>query len=67
MRARKALNGRDVLGSDVRAIHIGFARVPIKILWGCAVARRRLLIVVFAFEAFVQSPISQFQIGRAHV
>ena len=28
--ARKALNGCDVLGSDVRAIRIGFARVPIK-------------------------------------
>ena len=30
MRARKALNGRDVLGSDVGAIRIGFARVPVK-------------------------------------
>ena len=30
MRARKALNGCDVLGSDVGAIRIGFARVPIK-------------------------------------
>lgn len=28
MKARKALNGRDVLGSDVGAIRIGFARVP---------------------------------------
>lgn len=30
MRARKALNGRDVLGSDVGAIRIGFAKVPVK-------------------------------------
>ncbi|QRV86681.1 RNA recognition motif protein [Ceratobasidium sp. AG-Ba] len=30
VRARKALNGRDVLGSDVGAIRIGFARVPVK-------------------------------------
>jgi protein JSN1 len=30
VRARKALNGRDVLGSDVGAIRIGFARVPTK-------------------------------------
>ena len=30
MRARKALNGRDVLGSDVGAIRIGFAKVPTK-------------------------------------
>lgn len=30
IRARKALNGRDVLGSDVGAIRIGFARVPVK-------------------------------------
>ncbi|KAI6036631.1 hypothetical protein BKA83DRAFT_4165650 [Pisolithus microcarpus] len=29
-RARKALNGRDVLGSDVGAIRIGFAKVPVK-------------------------------------
>ncbi|KAI0303363.1 hypothetical protein B0F90DRAFT_1809585 [Multifurca ochricompacta] len=28
VRARKALNGRDVLGSDVGAIRIGFAKVP---------------------------------------
>jgi protein JSN1 len=28
VKARKALNGRDVLGSDVGAIRIGFARVP---------------------------------------
>nr|XP_019048935.1 pumilio domain-containing protein c [Kwoniella bestiolae CBS 10118]OCF27865.1 pumilio domain-containing protein c [Kwoniella bestiolae CBS 10118] len=28
--ARNALNGRDILGSDVGAIRIGFARVPIK-------------------------------------
>jgi protein JSN1 len=27
--ARKALNGRDVLGSDIGAIHIGFAKVPL--------------------------------------
>ncbi|KAJ3971976.1 hypothetical protein EV361DRAFT_174788 [Lentinula raphanica] len=30
VRARKALNGRDVLGSDVGAIRIGFAKVPVK-------------------------------------
>lgn len=30
VRARKALNGRDVLGSDVGAIRIGFAKVPTK-------------------------------------
>lgn len=30
IRARKALNGRDVLGSDVGAIRIGYARVPVK-------------------------------------
>ena len=30
VRARKALNGRDVLGSEVGAIRIGFARVPVK-------------------------------------
>ncbi|KIM32361.1 hypothetical protein M408DRAFT_326956 [Serendipita vermifera MAFF 305830] len=30
VRARKALNGRDVLGSDVGAIRIGYARVPVK-------------------------------------
>lgn len=30
MRARKALNGRDILGSDVGAIRIGFAKVPVK-------------------------------------
>ncbi|GAB1517666.1 hypothetical protein RhiTH_000716 [Rhizoctonia solani] len=30
VRARKSLNGRDVLGSDVGAIRIGFARVPVK-------------------------------------
>lgn len=30
MKARKALNGRDVLGSDVGAIRIGFAKVPVK-------------------------------------
>ena len=30
MRARRALNGRDVLGSDVGAIRIGFAKVPVK-------------------------------------
>ncbi|KAG1883724.1 hypothetical protein F4604DRAFT_1981317 [Suillus subluteus] len=28
--ARKALNGHDVLGSDVGAFHIGFAKVPVK-------------------------------------
>ena len=30
VRARKALNGSDVLGSDVGAIRIGFAKVPVK-------------------------------------
>ena len=30
VRARKCLNGRDVLGSDVGAIRIGFAKVPVK-------------------------------------
>ncbi|EIN10876.1 hypothetical protein PUNSTDRAFT_51453 [Punctularia strigosozonata HHB-11173 SS5] len=30
VRARKALNGRDILGSDVGAIRIGFAKVPVK-------------------------------------
>jgi protein JSN1 len=30
VRARKALNGRDVLGPDVGAIRIGFAKVPVK-------------------------------------
>ena len=30
VRARKTLNGRDVLGSDVGAIRIGFAKVPVK-------------------------------------
>lgn len=30
IRARKALNGRDVLGSDVGAVRIGYARVPNK-------------------------------------
>jgi protein JSN1 len=30
VRARKALNSRDVLGSDVGAIRIGFAKVPVK-------------------------------------
>ncbi|KAG8885976.1 hypothetical protein FRB97_008514 [Tulasnella sp. 331] len=30
IRARKALNGRDVLGSDVGAVRIGYARVPVK-------------------------------------
>ena len=30
VRARKALNGRDVLGSDVGAIRIRFAKVPVK-------------------------------------
>lgn len=30
IRARKALSGRDVLGSDVGAIRIGYARVPVK-------------------------------------
>ncbi|KDQ12381.1 hypothetical protein BOTBODRAFT_67568 [Botryobasidium botryosum FD-172 SS1] len=30
VRARKALNGRDVLGSEVGAIRIGFAKVPVK-------------------------------------
>lgn len=30
VRARKALNGRDVLGSDVGAIRIGYAKVPVK-------------------------------------
>ena len=30
VRARKALNGRDMLGSDVGAIRIGFAKVPVK-------------------------------------
>jgi len=30
VRARKALNGRDVLGPDVGAIRIGYARVPTK-------------------------------------
>ncbi|KAI0049693.1 hypothetical protein FA95DRAFT_1604162 [Auriscalpium vulgare] len=30
VRARKALNGHDVLGSDVGAIRIGFAKVPVK-------------------------------------
>ncbi|KAG8721345.1 hypothetical protein FRC08_013890 [Ceratobasidium sp. 394] len=30
VRARKALNGRDVLGSEVGTIRIGFARVPVK-------------------------------------
>ncbi|KAF8634349.1 hypothetical protein AX15_000961 [Amanita polypyramis BW_CC] len=30
VRARKALNGRDVLGSDVGAVRIGFAKVPVK-------------------------------------
>ena len=34
IRARKALNGRDVLGSDVGAIRIGFARVPVKVATG---------------------------------
>ncbi|KAG2748631.1 hypothetical protein P692DRAFT_201714773 [Suillus brevipes Sb2] len=29
VRARKALNGRDVLGSDIGAIRIGFAMVPL--------------------------------------
>ncbi|GJJ12180.1 hypothetical protein Clacol_006421 [Clathrus columnatus] len=30
VRARKALNGRDVLGSDVGAVRIGFAKVPVR-------------------------------------
>jgi protein JSN1 len=30
VRAKKVLNGRDVLGSDVGAIRIGFAKVPVK-------------------------------------
>ncbi|KAL0953699.1 hypothetical protein HGRIS_004893 [Hohenbuehelia grisea] len=30
VRARKALNGRNLLGSDVGAIRIGFAKVPVK-------------------------------------
>lgn len=30
IRARKALNGRDVLGSEVGAVRIGFAKVPVK-------------------------------------
>ena len=30
VRARKALNGRDVLGTEVGAIRIGFAKVPVK-------------------------------------
>ncbi|KAG9001610.1 hypothetical protein FRB93_012036 [Tulasnella sp. JGI-2019a] len=30
IRARKALSGRDVLGSDVGAVRIGYARVPVK-------------------------------------
>jgi len=30
VRARKCLNGRDVLGSDVGAIRIGYAKVPVK-------------------------------------
>ncbi|PWN50480.1 hypothetical protein IE53DRAFT_368869 [Violaceomyces palustris] len=29
-RARKSLNGRDVLGSEVGAVRIGFAKVPVK-------------------------------------
>lgn len=30
MRARKALNGREILGSEVGAVKIGFAKVPVK-------------------------------------
>jgi len=30
VRARKCLNGRDVLGSDLGAIRIGYAKVPVK-------------------------------------